>query len=679
MDHDLKYNSKTHYIIEYLKNKYLRWYLGLGLLLSIYLSNLLTLVNLIAISSWELRNIFGYNPELMLAFAKIDLKNQKKEKSKQRLLLLIDRYPNLLDSYFILGEIFKEENNYQQAERIFKYIISYENKKYKIQNYNQKELFTESYTHLSDIFINLEKYEKAIQHLEKMKEKKLFDTSLYIKLGDLYNKLGDSKAYINYSYAYKLNENYNTLKKLADYCYRKNKFEEGSKYYQNLIKLKEDEEDIYKLSQIYLKQKDYQEAEKYLQKLIEKKKDNPYIYLHLAYCKFNQKKYTDSIEYLNKSWKKSKLNEPESKITLDKADKQELFSKLGASHLELGNYEEAKKNYQQVLGYNHNNFKASIKVGRCLEKEGQYNKAIKIYKEVLNLKPNLLTIYYGIIISNYYLGNYQEVIKFLKELFRKTRKPQIHHLYKSLGREEELIACLEKLKEDISKNHFIDLNLGLAYERLNDPIAVQNYLEAYRIKSEEKILKMIAICYANNEKFTKAKRYFTELLEINYKIFEYVFGFGIVCYHLEDLREAINNFKNALQLRNDKYVEFYLHLAAIKYKKLPLSPDTVEEYLNNLGESVLVYLELGSLALIKKKYDLAEFILKRGIEKFTDDFRLYYKLARLYAIKEDYNHSLRMLKKAVKLNQNLKNKILNDNNEIFTEISSSRQFKKIVN
>ncbi|WP_408956312.1 tetratricopeptide repeat protein [Natroniella sp. ANB-PHB2] len=679
MEQNLKYNSKIDYIVEYLKNKYLRWYLGIGLLLGAYLSALLTLIIFISISGWEIRNIFGYNSELMLAFARIDLKNKKKEKSKQRLLLLIDKYPDLLDSYFILGKIFEKENNYQQAERIFKYIINYEDKEYKIKNYSQDELFIESYNYLSDIFIKLEKYEKAIQHLEKMKEKELFDVDIYIKLGDLYDKLDNSKAYINYSYAYKLNESYTTLKKLANYCYRKNKLEEGIKYYQRLIELDENKEDIYKLAQIYLRQKDYQEAEKYLKKLIKKKKDNPYIYLYLAYCKFNQEKYDDSIKYLKRSWEKSKLNESKTKTTLNKDDKKELFSKLGASHLELGDYKKAKKNYRQVLGYDHNNFKASIKVGTCLEKEGQYNKAINAYKKVLDLNPNLLTIYYGIIISNYYLGNHQEVIKFLKELLRRTREPQIHQLYKKLGREEELIDCLEEFKEEFPKNHFVYLGLGLAYERLYDPRAAKNYLEAYRIKSKEKILKRISIYYANKEEFNKSKRYFTELLEINYKEFEYIFNFGIVCYHLEDLREAINNFKNALALRNDKYVEFYLHLAAIKYKKLPLSFDTVEEYLNNLGTSELVYLELGSLALIKKKYDLAEFIFKRSIENFTDDFRLYYKLSCLYAIKEDYNHSLRMLKKAVKLNSNLRNKILNEDNEIFGKILSSSQFKNIIN
>ncbi|MCK8817303.1 tetratricopeptide repeat protein [Natroniella sulfidigena] len=677
MKEKLKYNSKIDYIMEYLQSKYLKWYWGVGLLLGGYFNTLLMLIGLIILSGWEFRSILGYNPELMLAFARIDLQNKKLEKSKERLFFLINRYPKLLDAYFIAGKIFIQENNYTESEKLFKHIINYENKKYDLLNYNQEDVFKKSYNYLCDSFIKLEKYEKAINYLEKMKDKEMLDAKVYIKLGDLYDKLNNSKAYINYSYAYKLTQDYTTLKKLADYCYKKDKFEEAQKYYQHLIELKEKEEDIYKLSKISFKQRNYHTAEKYLKKLSKQKEDDPYIYLYLAYCKFKQEDYNNSITYLNKSWKKNKLNEKNDKKVLNKTDRKDLFYKLGAAHLEVGNYEKAKQNYRQVLGYDHNNFEASVKVGICLEKEGQYNKAIEIYKEVLELKPNLLTTYYGIIISNYQLGNYHEVIKFLKELIRKTRKPKIYQLYNQLGREEELISCLKELKEEFPKNYFIYINLALAYERLNNPQAAQNYLEAYRLKTKERVLKRLAIFYANNEKFEEAKTYFAELLDINYKNFEYIFNFGIVCYRLGDLREAINKFKTALDLRGDKYVEFYLHLAAVKYRDLPLSPDTVEEYLEKLGGSISTYIELGDLALEKTKYELAELIFKQGIEQFEDDFRLYYKLARLYAIQEDYNHSLKELKRAIILNRNLKNEILKD--ETFAEVSSSRQFKKIFN
>ena len=194
--------------------------------------------------------------------------------------------------------------------------------------------------------------------------------------------------------------------------------------------MKSTEEIFKKASQLHLSG-NIQEAQNLYLELIKTDKKNNKLFFLLGTTFLQQKKYDQSINYLNNS------------INLDPTFPNP-YNNLGIALTETTNYLEAKKNYDKAIDLNKNYIDAYLNRGISLNKLNRYEEAVQDFKVVIKANPNNSKAYNNL--GNIYknLENYEKSILFYDKAINIDS-----NFLEALGNKSSVLHIQKKYQESL--------------------------------------------------------------------------------------------------------------------------------------------------------------------------------------------------------------------------------------
>lgn len=201
--------------------------------------------------------------------------------------------------------------------------------------------------------------------------------------------------------------------------------------------------------------------------------------------------------------------------------------------IKIKNFQEAEKKLNFLKEIYVNNFFLENLHGSIHSYRGDYDKAEKKFKEVINLQPNFVDGYYNLATVYLKLNNFEDsIIFFIKTL-------------------------------DIDKNFYnAYFNLGICYQRIDQvDNSIKNYnLYVQNVKSDPSAYINLGIIFFNQRQFNKAKEAFNHVLIIDLANVDANFYIGLIFLEEKKNLVAIVFFRKVIYFNKNFYLA-YLKLA----------------------------------------------------------------------------------------------------------------------
>ncbi|MFX1443104.1 MAG: tetratricopeptide repeat protein [Promethearchaeota archaeon] len=230
-----------------------------------------------------------------------------------------------------------------------------------------------------------------------------------------------------------------------------------------------------------------------------------------------------------------------------------------------------------------------IKKGRNYYKNGQYENALEMFKEVLNVYPNNITALNKVGNIYYALNNLTEALSIYDNL---------RSICKRLGLREKESLVLEK----IGRIYSLQGKYSTAINVYLEALALYNRIEHAEIKpQEEKILLLYNIgdLYKRQKNYEQALLLYKQLLQIHSEfgplggIADDLAEIGGILNRQKKFSEALNKFKEALQIYNVEKILSKTTIVLFEIGKIHFKLNQHSEALLYLEEALKNFKKLG--------------------------------------------------------------------------------------
>ncbi len=308
-----------------------------------------------------------------------------------------------------IGSMYKKNNKFDEAITYFQKALTLD------------DHYKEAYADIADCYVenkqykqSIEPYERAIIVYQQDKKDSLILSSLYLKLGDVYNKTkNETKAKENFLSALKWNKGNNSASMMqANVLYANKKYKESLPFFKKVIEnpIASDpivlQEAYYKQGMCYLDTKDTGQAIASFQKSTDFKTTHDEAQVKLSEIYFAKKQF-DKLGGLLTSLDSSAKK-------FDTTALAEMYYKKGVSNLTGGNAAEAKNDFTKCINFNGNIKKAYHGLAdACMQTkeyaaaEEAYTQCIELYK---NEKDSLYKMYLYRAQAKSKLNNFSEAV-----------------------------------------------------------------------------------------------------------------------------------------------------------------------------------------------------------------------------------------------------------------------------
>jgi tetratricopeptide (TPR) repeat protein len=309
-------------------------------------------------------------------------------------------------------------------------------------------------------------------------------------------------------------------------------------------------------------------------------------------------------------------------VSLDTDDSEDFLINAGTTLEQIGQYEFAIKYFKQALSFNLENSIALFELGFCCEKINYDEESIKYYKEYLALDPysrlawtNLSGVYckiekyeesidaieFAIAIDSKYTFSYFQ--KGICEIFSQNYEKGI----------ESLNYFLEKEPSDADANYY----MGEAYAKLGNYKTALDYLDkALTIDSNhsDAYYSSASILY-NEKKYTDSYYSIKKALKIEPNFSEYWHLSALINHKLGFLSDSEEAFRAGLELEHTDPQIWIDYLDLIYVKKNPVKTINilVQAYEHFSNNAEINYRLAANLALIQN-LDTAVFHLNEALK-----------------------------------------------------------------
>ncbi|OGY43493.1 MAG: hypothetical protein A2731_01595 [Candidatus Buchananbacteria bacterium RIFCSPHIGHO2_01_FULL_39_8] len=216
----------------------------------------------------------------------------------------------------------------------------------------------------------------------------------------------------------------------------------------------------------YARNFDWRTNETLWQKTLEQRPDYGRVYNNLGYVYYQQKKYDEALNYLEKA----KELEPDLPV---------IYQNLGNIYDELNQYDKAIENYQKVIELKNNLAEAYNNLATVYQKTNQLDQAIENYKKAIEVDPNYFMSYSNL--GLVYLlkdNNSQAEYNFKKALEINPNFAQaVHGLAIIYVHEGEINQAIQLYEKSISLNPYLTENYSHLASIYNQTDEKQKALE----------------------------------------------------------------------------------------------------------------------------------------------------------------------------------------------------------
>ena len=374
-------------------------------------------------------------------------------------------------------------------------------------------------------------------------------------------------------------------------------------------------------------------------------------------------------------------------------DNIELIKLAGLSHVNLGKWEEAKKNFETVVKYNQDDATSWFYLANCYDKLGDFAAAKNAYISVINLRKEYMEAYKSLCVLLIKNNEAEEAIKFAEQAqnldsedylynfiigtaymknknFEKALEPlltaqekspnnigiynSLGTCYTALGKTDEALSTYEKSLDLNPRNPMTYFNLGSVYQiKQNHEKACEYLKKAIELDEDESFIAALAMSETKLKRYEDALAHYKQLVLMcpgkeNYK------------YNLITCYEALGDTQTAIKmLENLVYINPKFTLPAQKLANLYIQTNQLtkakEIYDNILLKNKLTAEVMHQYAILSSSLcdtDTAEKMLKKVIKMNPNIAKAHKDLAIIYLNKRLFDYAEDEFKTALQLAPN---------------------------
>lgn len=243
--------------------------------------------------------------------------------------------------------------------------------------------------------------------------------------------------------------------------------------------------------------------------------------------------------------------------------------KLSESLVHEGKFKEAEKYLIEVLDKKPKSLRALLLMADIAEKQGDKNALKKIYRKILAIDPQNMTVIYNIGIIEYETGNYSESLPYLKKYSESSPKDKevhviLYDIYRMLKDEEnalkEAMVIIQFKPEQIDYYHVIFEILNKK-DRYKDVIKVMEY-GIKKNPGETSLREYLIFAYLKTGKDDLAVGQIQKILKSRPNDVPMLTKLATLYEKLGRLKEALATYKKILDISpdNEDAEEAYLRL-----------------------------------------------------------------------------------------------------------------------
>lgn len=312
-------------------------------------------------------------------------------------------------------------------------------------------------------------------------------------------------------------------------------------------------------------------------------------------------------------------------------------------------YPESLQQLDEALKLDSLNANYLVERADLCESLGDYDSAVKNYRDALQIQPNNLMTKFELGQTFIRITEYKNAVKCFEEIYAADSTNVIFNKYYALATYK---AGLNKIATVIYEKYILQnpndlsayLNLASAYgEMKNDSAAFKTLIIAKRKFPNNKNLDLK---FANSlfvrKNFQGAYHAYKDYLEKYDTTFPILMNYGICLYHTKHEQEAIDVLENCYSsFPNDPYVNFYL---GVSHKKLA-NYDLASKYIDfaiwiSLPEFLPeMYHHLGQVYGSMREFEKSIEALKKAYELDSRKVEVLFEIATTY---EEFNFNKTM-------------------------------------
>lgn len=283
-----------------------------------------------------------------------------------------------------------------------------------------------------------------------------------------------------------------------------------------------------------------------------------------------KKHHTDPLEY-NKLTKQVNvyMNEGMYNQAIYKAntymvlnsDNYKAYNLLSSIYYAINNKYKAAEYSEKSLNLNSKQSCTMVNLAGLYKELGEYDKAIKIYRELQEEKPDSAMLYAGIGLCLVGKGKIQEGINNYQlgialEPNNSDSYNNIAMAYSKMNESDRAIEYFKKAIELAPDSYKAYNNLSLEYYNIRDYVKSHEYLlKAVKIEPEApELYNNLGFLYLGQGDYDYAETYFIKAVQLNPNYADAINNLGVIQENRGDLQKAKAYYERAL-LINPGYVE----------------------------------------------------------------------------------------------------------------------------
>ena len=388
-----------------------------------------------------------------------------------------------------------------------------------------------------------------------------------------------------------------------------------------------------KLAGVYCEMGEYEKALEFYSKVLELKPDDGYVYVSIGSIYENQGKYEQALAAYKK--------------VMDMCPEY-LYNYLNIANVEyqLKDYKNAIEHYNKFLGTytQHNDARESLAVSYL--GNGEYENAVKEYERIYAKSPSAFKDYSNYGLALFETKNYEKAVEFLEKAVDADPDNSLAHIdlalsYQELGKNDLALTQYDFIFRQQPQLHSLRFDYAnLLADMGKDQSAIANYkIYVANYPNDARGYQNIGVVYRRVNDVDNAIVNYKKALELqkDKRDIELVSDLA-ECYHIKkEYKEAIKYYDEVLTVKPDDYTTKFnkalaLHAignyqgAIVLYKGLLEVKDNANVQ-NNLTSA---YIAQGDLYMKAKNYTLATEMFEKAIDRNTSDSYAYYALAKCY-------------------------------------------------
>jgi len=403
----------------------------------------------------------------------------------------------------------------------------------------------------------------------------------------------------------------------------------------------------------------WQQAEKQLQELTQQRNDSR-SWVTYGVLRYKQERYTDALNYLGKGAERSPV-----------WPGLYFYRALVNSHLDA--IDEALADYQKLIALNPNHFEARYNMGLLKMRQQKFTEAAQLFSEATTLGGGARRAR-----AHYQWG--QALLEQGKEHYPQALKQfELAIRYLPAFIEPRLaIARMEPDTEEGRKSaeeqYFKALELApgnpsalfaLAqhYSGIGDNAkAVVRYRELLQFEPEHEAAHYnLGLLLLDDKKWREAQEQFNWVIQRDPKNTKALFNRGRARYRLQEYKEAIADYKEAIALQNGNYPEALLNTGLVQtaLKDYAAAEQSYRKAIAQREDYAAAWYNLGLLHMRQKQTAEAVAAFNHAVSLRKGYARAWYNLGVLYGREEQNELAIGAYEEALRLRPNYTNARLN--------------------